>query len=70
VCIRIDEASTFAKKDVLVIYLRREVNSAAEPVVIFIDPAWLFYTTAENVFSSLIEHLNYHGSEKEYLSKI
>jgi hypothetical protein len=53
-----------------VIYLQREVNFAAEPIITSINLVEFHSVTAENVFNNLNERFNYHGFDKEYLSKI
>lgn len=65
-CIITDEASTIAKKSVLVIYLRCEVQCADEPLTIFVDLKELSSTTASSIFETSVECLESYGFDKEY----
>ncbi|KAF2888044.1 hypothetical protein ILUMI_18130 [Ignelater luminosus] len=67
VCIIIDEASTASRKSTLVIYLNCAVQSAPEPVMLFVALKELMSTTAECIFNTLLSTLNDCGFHNAYL---
>ncbi|KAF2879732.1 hypothetical protein ILUMI_26436, partial [Ignelater luminosus] len=67
VCIIIDEACTVSRKSTLVIYLNCAVQSAPEPVMLFVALKELMSTTAECIFNTLLSTLNDCGFHNEYL---
>lgn len=69
ICIIIDEASTFAKKNTLVIFLQCEIESAVEPVLLFVDLKELTSTTAKNILKILLYCLAEYGFNNNYLRK-
>ncbi|KAF2904369.1 hypothetical protein ILUMI_01827, partial [Ignelater luminosus] len=67
VCIIIDEASTVSRKSTLVIYLNCAVQSAPEPVMLFVALKEPMSTTTECIFNTLLSTLNDCGFHNEYL---